>query len=288
MTVLTGTLSEILIYPIKSCASVQVASAQVTQLGLQGDRRWLIVDDQGMFQTQRQIPHLTWIEPILGQSTLTLRAPSQPEVVLALACEGFAHRTITVWRDTIAAYDMGDEAAHWLDEFLQVPGRHFRLVQFDPAHARLCDVLWTGDGKASSNHPFTDGFGLNVLSLAALDELNQRLEQAELDPVSAPRFRPNLVIDGVDAHEEDNMASMHIETAQGTIVLELVKPCTRCQVPEIDPYTAMREPRISDVLAEYRRMNRMNNAICFGVNAVVRQGAGLTLEPGPFKYELRF
>ena len=288
MTVLNGTLSEILVYPIKSCASVPVASVEVTRFGLKWDRRWLIVDDQGMFQTQRQIPHLAWIKPTLDENTLTLSAPSQSDIVLAIASDGFPHRTITVWRDTIAAYDMGDEAADWLDHFLQVPGRHFRLVQFDPSHARLCDIAWTGDGDLRSNHPFTDGFGLNVLSLAALDDLNQRLEQAELDVVSAQRFRPNLIIDGVDAHEEDNMASMHIETAQGTIVLELVKPCTRCQVPEIDPYTAMREPRISDVLGEYRRMSRMNNAICFGVNAVVREGIGLILQPGTFTYEIRF
>jgi len=288
LTVLAGTLSEILIYPIKSCASVQVASTEVTRFGLKGDRRWLIVDDQGAFQTQRQIPHLAWIEPVLGDSTLTLTAPSQSTLVLAVAEKGFPHRSVTIWRDTISAYDMGDEAAEWLDNYLQVPGRHFRLVQFDPSQARTCDMSWTGDGPLRSHHPFTDGFGLNVLSLAALDELNQRLEQAELDPVSVQRFRPNLVIDGVSAHEEDSMATMRIETGQGTISLDLVKPCTRCQIPEIDPYTAMREPRISDILGEYRRTSRMNNAICFGVNAVVRKGEGLFLQPGPFTYDIRF
>lgn len=288
MNGLTGTLSKILIYPIKSCAAVPVQEAQVTELGLMHDRRWLIVDEQGAFQTQRQIPHLVWIEPYLDHQTLTLRAPSQPEITLPLARPGSPERLVSIWRDSVLALDMGDEAARWLNDFLQVPGRHFRLVQFDPDHPRQCDPAWTGGGKHLSYHPFTDGFGINVLSMAALDALNGRLAQAGLDPVGIERFRPNLVIDGVPAHAEDQMKSMRIETGSGTVELDLVKPCTRCQVPEIDPYTAIRETGVTRVLAEYRQLERMNNALCFGMNAVIRSGAGLSLRPGDFRYEFAF
>ncbi|WP_227870875.1 MOSC domain-containing protein [Orrella marina] len=288
MTAPTSILTEIFVYPIKSCAAVPVQTAQLTELGLQTDRRWVIVDQTGMFQTQRQIPHLVWIEPELTDQSMTLRAPSQPAITIDLADEISHTRKVTVWRDTVSALDMGDAAAQWLDAFLQVPGKQFRLVQFDPRHPRICDETWTGSGERQSRHPFTDGFGLNILSRRSLDDLNQRLEQAGLEAVSALHFRPNLVIDGVPAHEEDSMSTIRLDRPGGQILLEMVKPCTRCQIPEINPYTAIREPRITDVLAHYRRLERMDHAICFGMNAVVREGNGLLLEPGPFVYDLDF
>lgn len=289
MTEPTGILTDIIVYPIKSCAGVPVPVAKLTELGLQSDRRWVIADQDGMFQTQRQIPHLVWIEPELSERTMTLRAPSQSDITFELADESAISRHVTVWRDTVNALDMGDEVAHWLDDFLQVPGKHFRLLQFDPRHPRICDQLWTGSGSKISRHPFTDGFGLNVLSRNSIAELNQRLEAANLEPVSALHFRPNLVIDGVAAHEEDLISTIRFNTPEGLIVLEMVKPCTRCQIPEINPYTAIRETRVSEMMAQYRRLDKMDHAICFGMNAVVREGDGLKLEPGhQFEYTIAF
>src|SRR5690606_12314827 len=179
--------------PIKSCAAVPLQQVRLTELGLENDRRWVIVDDQGMFQTQRQIPHLAWIEPHLDvqAGTMTLRAPSQPTVQFAFASSASPVRLVTVWRDTVAAWDMGDTAAQWLDQFLQVPGRHFRLVQFNPEHPRISDTQWTGPRQ--SRHPFTDGFAINVLSQRAVDELNVRLQAEGLDPIEAQRFRAKLI-----------------------------------------------------------------------------------------------
>lgn len=284
----TGTLTEIYIYPIKSCAGVRLSSVTMTEFGLANDRRWVIVDQDGCFQTQRQIPHLVWIEPSITQARMTLRAPSLPELTIPLAGSDATVRPATVWRDTVDAFDMGDDAARWLDAFLEVPGKHFRLLQFDPRHPRTCDPLWTGTGQRQSLHPFTDGFSLNVLSQASLDELNARLSQAGLDEVSALHFRPNLVIDHVPAHEEDYMARLQFASPAGLIEIELVKPCTRCVIPEIDPYTAIREPLVTAIMAKYRRNPSMNQAICFGVNGVLRQGQSLTLEPGTFHYSLKF
>lgn len=291
MDELTGTISEILIYPIKSCAPVPLRQGRVTELGLDGDRRWVIVDSTGLFLTQRQVPHLALIEPELDTDlkTLSLSGPEQPKLTLPWADDSSPSHPVRVWKDSVLGLDMGDQAARWLDNFLQIPGRNFRLIQFDPRHARVSDTYWTGKDKGEFKHAFTDGFAINVLSRQAVTELNTRLEALGLEPVSHTRFRANIILDGIPAHEEDLMESMQIATRTGALTLDLVKPCTRCSIPEVDPYTAIREPRISEVLAEYRRNPAMDHAICFGCNAIVRNGAGQLIRTGDkFSYQLRF
>jgi uncharacterized protein YcbX len=274
----TGTIAEIYVYPIKSSAAVSLSSAQVTPLGLATDRQWLIVDDSGRFQTQRQIPHLVWITTQVSGDKLTLNAPNQPSLALPLADSTGAKRSVTVWRDTLDALDMGAAASEWLQAFLQVPGRQFHLVQFDPSQQRLSDPQWTG--AASASHQFADGFAINVLSQTALDAFNSRLESHGLPLVDVRRFRPNLVLDNVPAHDEDHWRYIGIQTDEGPIELELVKPCPRCQIPNIDPETSIADEEVSDLLSQYRRLEKMQGAVCFGVNAVVRSGAGRTIRCG--------
>ena len=101
------------------------------------------------------------------------------------------------------------------------------------------------------------------------------------------RFRPNLVLEGLDAHSEDELSELLLHTEQGVIDLKLVKPCPRCPIPNIDPYTATSSPEVMDTLASYRRLDRMNDAICFGMNAIVQDGAGRTIRVGqPFEANL--
>jgi len=273
-----GNIAEIYVYPIKSGAAVPLASSRVTALGLATDRQWLIIDDSGRFQTQRQIPHLVWITTQVSGDKITLKAPNQPTLDLPLANEAHARRSVTVWRDTLEALDMGSAASEWLQEFLQVPGRKFHLVQFDPAQQRLSDPKWTGPQPAS--HQFADGFAINVLSQSALDAFNVRLESHGLPLVDVRRFRPNLVLNNVPAHAEDQWRYLSIQTQDGPVMLELVKPCPRCQIPDIDPETSIADEEVSELLAQYRRLEKMEGAVCFGVNAVVRSGAGRSIGCG--------
>lgn len=276
----TGVLSQLFVYPVKSCAGIALESARLTEAGLALDRNWLIVDQSDKFVTQRQIPHMCWIGTALSDRALTLSAPGFEPVEVALDQEGPA-RDVTVWNDTVRAMDMGDAVAHWLDAFLAVPGRRFRLVRFAGQSPRLSDLGWTR-GVPSPNL-FSDGFPILVVTQGAIDELNGRLRARGADPVSVQRFRPNVVLSGLAPHEEDLLARIVLRTGTGGVTLEMVKPCSRCSIPDINPHTAITSPEVSAALADYRRSSSMEGAICFGMNAIVREGAGHTLHTGlPF------
>ena len=284
---LTGTLSELFIYPIKSCAGMALKQALVTPLGLEFDRQWLIVDAEGRFQTQRQIPHLVWIEPQIHAQSLQLSAPDMPTIDLPFATPAATRRHVHVWADTVEALDMGQIAADWLDDYLQMPNQHLRLVQFDPSATRLSDGFWCGAQSAPLQ--FADGFALNVLSEASLRHLNERLMESGAEPVDARRFRPNLVIDGVDVHEEDLLHTLRFVINGIPLLLELVKHCPRCQIPQINPLTAAYEPDISSVLSSYRQLPAMDQAVCFAMNAVVRTPEAVMLTvKDPFEGTYRF
>ena len=277
----TGVISQMFIYPIKSCAGIEISEMPLTQTGLLHDREWMIVDQEGQFLTQRQIPHMVWITPRLTAEALYLGAPNHQEVKVAFDFVG-TPKQVTVWRDTLMGDDMGDEVAAWLDTFLAVPGKQFRLIRFSPQASRLSAQEWTGDLVAQNM--FSDGFALLVVTQRALEVLNERLAAEGSEAVDILRFRPNLVLEGLDAHIEDELSHLLFHTIAGKIDLRLVKPCGRCPIPNIDPYTATSSPEVMETLAAYRRLDRMHDAICFGMNAIVRAGAGHTLRVGqPFE-----
>lgn len=282
MSDLSGAIAALYLYPIKSCAGIAVQAIELTPHGLLHDRQWMIVDQSGRFQTQRQIPHLIWITPAIGHQTLTLSAPNQPDLTLAIIDaahdQPLVTREVVIWNDHVTALDLGPRASQWLDEYLQVPGKSFHLVQFDPRHTRHSDRHWTGD--QASPVQFADGFAINVISEATLDFFNNKLHERGIDPVGADRFRPNVVIAGVQAHDEDSMQSMLVQTPSGPIECALVKPCPRCQIPNIDPQTAISDSSITEVLSTYRQQPSMDQAICFGMNGTVRSGAGRLLQVG--------
>jgi uncharacterized protein YcbX len=269
---------------VKSCAGIEVSEAILYNTGLSYDREWMIVDQDGAFVTQRQIPHMVWILPRLTADALYLSAPEHAEVRIALSTAGTS-RQVTVWRDTLIGDDMGDEVAAWLDAFLAVPGKQYRLIRFSPTSSRISQREWTGDTVA--HNMFSDGFALLVVTQHALEVLNERLMEHGHGPVDMLRFRPNLVLEGLDAHAEDELANMMLHTASGLIDLKLVKPCGRCPIPNIDPYTATSSPEVMETLAAYRRLSRMHDAICFGMNGIVLTGEGQMIRVGqPFEAQL--
>jgi uncharacterized protein YcbX len=276
-----GVISQMFIYPIKSCAGIEISESPLLHTGLLYDREWMIVDQEGQFVTQRQIPHMVWITPRLTAEALYLSAPDHQEVRVAFDAVGTS-KQVTVWRDTLMGDDMGDAVAAWLDAFLAVPGKRFRLIRFSPQASRLSAKEWTGDLKAPNM--FSDGFALLVVTQRAIDVLNERLVAEGFEAVDMLRFRPNLVLEGLDAHTEDELSNLLLHTAAGMIDLRLVKPCGRCPIPNIDPYTATSTPEVMETLSAYRRLGRMHDVICFGMNAIVQSGAGQTLRVGqPFE-----
>jgi uncharacterized protein YcbX len=271
---LSGTIARLFVYPVKSCAGIEVQQALLTDTGLDLDRAWMVVDAEGMFVTQRTLPRMALIRPQLKGDEMVLRAPGMLALHVAIdAVE--APATVTVWRDTVPAWDMGAVAAQWFTDFL---GQPCRLVRFDPEYRRLSSMEWTGGVEAPNQ--FADGFPLLLASQASMDELNVRLQAAGHAAAGIERFRPNVALAGVDAHDEDRVDLVRVDAQEGEIHLQPVKPCSRCPIPDIDPATAESNPSVGDTLRTYRKDQRLDGAITFGMNAIVRQGAGQMLRVG--------
>ena len=183
--------------------------ALLIETGFEFDRAWMLVDEAGDFVSQRELPRMALIHCELRHSDLLLRAPGMLALHLALDTVETATR-VRVWNDEVAAYDMGDLAAQWFSNFLR---QSLRLVRFDPEQQRLADRAWTGDIRAET--AFSDGFPLLVVSQASLDALNERLAAKGEPAVTMARFRPNLVLDGLDAHGEDFLDEIRFDTPRG-------------------------------------------------------------------------
>ena len=267
-------LQALYLHPIKSCAGIAVDQALLIETGLELDRAWMLVDAHGVMLTQREWPRLALVRPRLRTDDMVLHAPGMLALhVLLDAVEAPAE--VHVWNDTVKAYDMGELAAQWFSDFL---GRRTRLVRFDPDQRRLASRRWTGEHEAPT--AFVDGFPLLVLSSASLAELNRRLAAAGRASVGIERFRPNLVLDGVEAFDEDHIDELAFETAQGPVRLKFVKPCVRCAIPNIDPMTADIDAEPGATLAGFRADARMEGGITFGMNAIVVEGVERLLEVG--------
>jgi len=269
-------LTHLLIYPIKSCAGIAVRSATVFESGLSAlgvhDREWMLVTEDGRFLTQREHPRMALIRPLPDEGWLHVRAPGMDELTLPLAWdETAARRAVTIWDDTVDAADCGDFAAAWFSAVLGTP---CRLVRFHRDVVRPTSTKWTNGVPAQTR--FADGYPLLLIGQASLDDLNARLVAAGRQALQMDRFRPNLVVDGIDACEEDFLATLTV----GGVEIRPVKPCARCPIPSIDQATGVPGPDPLDILQTYRANPRMEGAVCLGMNCIVTAGAGRELHLG--------
>ena len=278
VSTLEARVSALFLHPIKSCAGIAVPEALVVETGLEFDRAWMVVDEQGEMLTQRQCPRMALVQPALRTQDMVLRAPGMLALHLRLDSVEAPTRA-RVWDDIVKAFDMGALAAQWFSDCL---GRPVRLVRFNPDQQRLSDARWTGAVQAEN--AFADGFPLLVTGSASLADLNRRLAARGHAPVGMERFRPNIVLDGLQPWDEDHIDEIEIGNGGagdgGTVRLKLVKPCTRCTVPNVDPATGAATNEPGDTLAGFRADPRMNGALTFGMNAVVLSGFDQTLRPG--------
>lgn len=285
-----GQIAELWVYPIKSCAGIRVQQAQLTLAGLQWDRHWMVVDGDGDFLTQRSHPRMAHIRPEITETHLVLNFPGQAGLQIPLLAQG-EKCPARVWGDTVQAWDLGEWAVPARQWFSQTLGTDCRLVRFDPAQPRQAKEHWVGDDDAPVH--FADGYPLLLLSQSAVDELNQRLAQAGEAAVDTRRFRPNIVIAGIESHDEDRVEQLELLDLPG-LSLRPCKPCTRCPIPDIDPDTAVPGHAVGQSIQRYRQDPRMDGAITFGMNAVVQglsqfQGNTVKLTVGqPLAGNLRF
>jgi uncharacterized protein YcbX len=270
------TLTQLILYPIKSCAGMAVEAATVLESGLSArgvhDREWMLVRDDGQFLTQREVPRMALVRPRPEGQHLRVSMPGQPDLTLPLARDGAAQaRQVRIWDDLVDAADCGDAAAAW---FAQALGTPCRLVRFRRDVVRPTSVKWTGGVPAQTR--FADGYPLLLIGQASLDDLNARLAAAGRAPLPMDRFRPNLVVGGLDAFEEDYLETLRTKD----VAIRPVKPCARCPIPSIDQATGIPGPDPLDILQGYRANARMEGAVCMGMNCIVVRGAGAELRAG--------
>jgi uncharacterized protein len=284
-------ISQLNVYPIKSCAGISRETVRLTPFGLEHDRNWMLIGADGQFVTQRTHARLALVRPTLDDNELAVHAPGMPSLRLpvdAAALAGAPVVAATVWRDTVPALYAGDAAARWFSDLLNAP---VRLVRFEPGQERTANPEGTGEAMAQVR--FADGYPLLIIGEGSLNDLNARLAGNGVDPIPMNRFRPNLVLSGTEAYEEDYTETLRIGAAHGEVELRIVKPCTRCPIPTIDQAQGAPDPRWpnepTDTMTTYRADSRMGGAITFGQNAIVVSGAGDTLAVGQsVDVELRF
>ena len=285
---LAARIAALFVYPVKSCAGVRVEQALLLDTGLEFDRAWMVVDGDGNFLTQRELPRMALIQPQLKTFEMVLRAPGMLALHIALD-QVEAPARVTIWSDDVAAFDMGPIAAQWFTDFLGVAAR---LVRFDPDHRRVSNLDDTGGIEALNQ--FSDAYPL-VISQASLDQFNEKLTAQGFAAVGMERFRPNIVLGDAPGeqplapHDEDRLDLLQIATAQGPVRLQPVKPCARCPIPNIDPATALSSHAVGDVLQGYRQDARLKGAVTFGMNAIVLAGIDHLLKVGqPMGASYRF
>lgn len=250
-------LSGLYRYPLKSGRGEVLQRSAVDGLGLEGDRRWMVVEaDSGRFITQRLLPQMSQLSALYNaRGGLTLSAAGRADLDVALPQPEQNLRGVTVWKDSMRVPDAGDEAAEWLSALL---GRSCRLVQVPEARARQVD---TGYARPGDRVAFADGFPLLLIGQASLDDLLQRVGR----PLSMLRFRPNLVVTGSAAYAEDGWKRIRV----GEVEFEVAKGCSRCILTTVDPQTgersADREP-----LATLKTYREREGQVYFGQNLLPR------------------
>lgn len=245
-------LTSLIHYPVKALRGHETASAQVERMGLENDRRLMLVNPAGKFLTQRDHARLTLITPTLTAESLTLSAAGREPVTVPIRREG-SRTSVEIWQSRgVAAIDQGQVAAEWLSDFLKQPTR---LVRMADDYQRTLDARYAL--SPADQVGFADGFPLLLISQESLEALNRLLAV----PIPMNRFRTNLVVRGGMPFAEDSWKRIRI----GEVELALVKPCARCNVPTIDQETGLSGNEPNTTLAKFRNFN---GKVMFGMNVI--------------------
>jgi uncharacterized protein len=253
----TLTAGELYIYPLKSARGIPVRALEFDERGPIGDRRWMLIDAQGEFLSQRRLPRMSLLRIALDSDNLVVEAPSMPTLVVPpCADDNGSDRLIAgLFEDRVTVSRVGDEADRWFTTFLRLP---CSLVTMPDDTERIVDPKYTPSPRIVA---FADAFPVLVLGAASIEELNRRLSAKGVPQVGVDRFRPNVVVSGGTPHEEDTWRQL-----KGCdVALEIVKPCARCTIPAVDQERGIRGKEPLTTLAEYRRWGEK---VYFGQNAL--------------------
>jgi uncharacterized protein YcbX len=286
------TISALNVYPVKGLKGIPLTEARCTDRGIEHDRRWMLVDREGMFFTQREHPQMATVWTEIDGDALSLSAPDAGEVRVPLRPEGGARVRVQVWNSTCDAITVSKEADEMLSSYL---GLDCALVFMPDESTRYSNPEFGGQGKRVG---FADGYAYLLTNEASLADLNAKLLAKDHPAVPMNRFRPNIVVAGATAYEEDAWGEIEFaplgpldsrlrgndkKRGNDSALLRAVKPCGRCQVTTTDQTTGeVRGPEPLATLATYRDSKKFG--VHFGMNLVtVREGTirvGDTVEFG--------
>jgi uncharacterized protein len=245
------------VYPLKGGRGIEVSEVAIDRFGPRDDRRWMVVDAEGSLVTQREVARLCQVVARPDGADLVVNAPYEPALVVPRPRDGASARRVRVWNDVVDALDAGDAAAGWFSRFLSLP---CRLAYLPDSTYRPTDPVYDTIGSPVS---FADGFPILLVSEASLADLNRRLAA----PLPMNRFRPNVVVRGVEPFAEDGWRRFEA----GGIPFDGVKLCARCVVTTTDQDSGGRSHEPLRTLATFRRRGV---GVMFGMN-VVHRGTGL-------------
>lgn len=242
-------ISQLYVYPIKSAGGIALQEAHLDARGIEHDRRWMLVDKDHKFMSQRKYPRMALISTRLTPDHLIVDAPEMPSLRLPPQPEKTANVKVQIWSDEVEVSPVEREADEWFGEFLETP---CRLVYMPDNTVRQVDEEYAEPGDRVG---FADGFPFLLVSQASLQDLSGRLKRN----VPVNRFRPNIVVEGCAPFEEDTWRGLRI----GEIEFRVAKPCSRCSIVMTDQATGERDREVLATLAGYRRSGKN---IFFGQN----------------------
>ena len=235
-------------YPVKGLKAHEICCATVNKRGLAMDRRWMLVDEEGVFLSQRTLSALTQFAPGFDDRLSIKYLPSGEEQVIEL--ESFSEQMeVNVWGQDCLAHAAVHGVNDWLSDKLD---KKVRLVYMNTNDIRPVESSENDDIVS-----FADGYPVLLASNASLADLNNRLAE----PIGMERFRPNIVIDGEVPYEEDGWQRIKV----GTVIFRVVKTCARCHVINIDQTTGLSTKEPLKTLSTYRKEG---NKVNFAVNLI--------------------
>lgn len=270
-------IAGLFVHPIKSAAAISVDALALDDRGAVADRRWLVIDEDGMQITARETPALATVRQrfVLGESSVDHDTRTNVDGALWIETRTQAGmrvdvptthdtRPVTVWNDTLDAHDAGDGAAAWFSDVLS---RDCRLVRIDESSRRPLKAKYAGRLDRSTRRvAFSDGAPLLVLGQASVDALSERIVEQGGEAMISARFRPNILLSHTTPHLEDSWRAIRI----GEVTFEFGMPCSRCVMTTIDPQTGERGVEPLKTLSTYRRQG---GEVMFGMN-VTNVGVG--------------
>jgi uncharacterized protein len=249
-------LSEIWIYPVKSLGGIRLTSAKVMEKGLLHDRRWMLVDEQGTFMTQRIYPQMALFRTSINDDTISVTrinpVNDHASVSFSLTTPPLGKQLNTrVWDDEVVVTEVSEKLSQWFTTHLGIP---CRLVSFPEKNPRPVNPRYSVNNEQVG---LADAYPFLIIGQSSLNDLNARLQE----PLPMNRFRPNFVFTGGDPFEEDNWKSFTI----GKNRFAAVKPCDRCVLTTVNQDTAEKGAEPLLTLSKYRKRD---NKIYFGQNLV--------------------